>query len=403
MLTLLNIIGLVLFVYAAFAVGYLFFFAMAGALRKRSDARIYQLGQPPYRRFAVLIPAYKEDAVIVGTVRQALQQVYPRSAYQVVVIADSLQPHTLDALCALPVRIITVSFDQSTKAKALNAAFEMLPGVFDAGLILDADNVMDPHCLAKLNASFAQGHEVIQVQRVAKNTDTPLAQLDAWSEHINNHIFRKGHAAVGLSAALIGSGMAVRFSLLKRYMAEVQAIGGFDKELELRLLRDGIRFAYLEEARVYDEKVAHAEVFVKQRTRWLAAQGHYLRHHFWGGVKALWQSGNLDYFDKALQLLLPPRSLLLGVLPMVTLLSVFLPFGGTSWAWATLLIVFAWTLMLAVPMRSFTASSVSTLKALPRAIGLMARALAKSPTGNRSFLHTPHRVVTISLSAEDAR
>jgi len=186
-------------------------------------------------------------------------------------------------------------------------------------------------------------------------------------------------------------------------MAEIRAVGGFDKELELRMLHDGIRFSYLEEARVYDEKVAHADVFVKQRTRWLAAQGHYLRHHFWEGIKGLWCSGNLDYFDKALQLLLPPRSLLLGFLPAACLIAAFLPFGGSVWAWTTLLVVLAWTLVLAFPLASLTVSSAQTLKALPKALGLMVRALVKSPKGNRTFLHTPHHVATLNLSTEDAR
>src|SRR5688500_548525 len=67
------------------------------------------------RKVAVLIPAYREDAVIPGVAAQALQQNYPADCYDVIVIADSLQPETLVNLAALPIRVVEVSFEKSTK------------------------------------------------------------------------------------------------------------------------------------------------------------------------------------------------------------------------------------------------------------------------------------------------
>jgi hypothetical protein len=48
----------------------------------------------------------------------------------------------------------------------------------------------------------------VQGHRTAKNTNNSWAILDAISEEINNNIFRKGHRVLGLSSAIIGSGMA---------------------------------------------------------------------------------------------------------------------------------------------------------------------------------------------------
>lgn len=44
-------------------------------------------------------------------------------------------------------------------------------------------------------------------------------------------------------------------------MQDVEVVGGFDKEIELRLLRDGYLIEYLPFAYVYDEKVQNAAVF----------------------------------------------------------------------------------------------------------------------------------------------
>ena len=58
-----------------------------------------------------------------------------------------------------------------------------------------------------------------------------MALLDAISEgNQQSSIFRLGHAKLGLSAALIGSGMAFRYDLFRDTMADIKAVGGFDRE-----------------------------------------------------------------------------------------------------------------------------------------------------------------------------
>ena len=85
-----------------------------------------------------------------------------------------------------------------------------------------------------------------------------MAVLDAISEEINNHIFRKGHRVLGLSSAIIGSGMAFRYNYFKNLMLTVTAVGGFDKEIELKMLKEGRTIEYLDDAVVLDEKVQKA-------------------------------------------------------------------------------------------------------------------------------------------------
>jgi len=385
------------FLYCALTVVYLFVFSLAGRWPRRT-ARHRALHQ---RRMAVLIPGYKEDAVIVETARQALQQTYPHDHYRVVVIADSFQPETLATLRALPVDVLEVSFARSTKAKALNAALEWLPGErYDLCVVLDADNVMAADFLERVNEAFDGGSRVVQGRRVAKNSDTPMALLDAISEEINNHIFRKGHRTLGLSAALIGSGMAFEYALFHRLMRTVRAVGGFDKELELKLLRDGLRIDYLDEALVYDEKVQQAAALVPQRTRWLAAQGHYGRAYVGEAVRHLVCHGNLDFFNKAMQMLLPPRIVLVGLLPLSTILACLL--GAWSWGvwWFALTALLGASLLLAIPARFYRKDLWRALAYLPQGFALMLVALLRSPTGNRTFLHTPHDVVIVASHPE---
>ena len=102
---------------------------------------------------------------------------------------------------------------------------------------------------------------------MAKNLNTGMAYLDAISEEINNSIFRLGHVNLGMSAALIGSGMAFEYPLFYDAMMDNTSVGGFDRVLEMKLLYKGIHIHYLLDTIVRDEKIQKANSFYKQRRR----------------------------------------------------------------------------------------------------------------------------------------
>ncbi|MDZ7845901.1 MAG: hypothetical protein U5L96_03495 [Owenweeksia sp.] len=79
-----------------------------------------------YSRIAVLIPGFKEDAIIVNTALKSLEQSYPRDYYQVLLIADGYQPKTLHNLAQIDVNVLEVAFETSTKGRAINAGLEYL-------------------------------------------------------------------------------------------------------------------------------------------------------------------------------------------------------------------------------------------------------------------------------------
>lgn len=342
------------------------------------------------RKYAVLIPGYKEDQVIVEAATDALKQNYPADMYDVIVIADSFKKTTLDALKELPVQVIEVSFDLSTKSKALNKAMDQLPDIYDVVIVLDADNLMETGFISKINNSFDKGYIAVQGHRVAKNYNTPFAILDAISEEVNNKIFRKGHRVLGFSAALIGSGMAMDYGYFKSMMKSIKAVGGFDKEIELRMLKGKIRIEYLNDAIVYDEKVQKADVFSNQRKRWISAQLHYFSMDFFTSLKHLILFGNFDYFDKALQFIQPPRVLLLGLLLLINLTSIF--FNSPVWIfiWLGVLAACILTFIFTIPLKFYNFKTIKAIFTLPKAFMLMFLSLLSIRGANKKFIHTEH-------------
>ncbi|GAB3177178.1 glycosyltransferase family 2 protein [Telluribacter humicola] len=372
----------------AVAAIYQFVFAVAGLFRK--PASYHPAATQRLRRMAVFLPAYREDAVILDSAVRALDQCYSKGLFDVVVIADSLKPETVATLRKLPIKLVEVVFEVSTKSKALNAAMQQLGDEYEVAVILDADNIIAPDFLSRINQAMERGWLVVQGHRTAKNTNTSTAVLDAISEEINNHILRKGHRVLGLSSALIGSGMAFDYKLFKEVMGQIHTLGGFDKELEMRLLRQRVRIEYLDDAICYDEKVQNPAVFEKQRTRWIAAQFKYVRLNFVPGVQHLLR-GNIDYFDKVFQNMLPPRIMLLGMVVLATCFT--WPIWGAStvtWFATIQLVMVAATFYISTPSELRQKLGWREFSQVPALFLRFVRAILKMGEAQKKFLHTPH-------------
>ena len=386
---LFTVINFLLITYLAWGAIYQFTFSVAGRFFKNAP-----LATPTStRRIAVFIPSYQEDAVILQSAKAALQQNYPSNAYEVIVIADKLKSQTIAQLKAMPIKVVEVAFEKSTKSKALNAALKTIDSSkFDLAVILDADNVMKDDFLSRVNARFEEGIVALQGRRAAKNGQTGIALLDAASEDINNHILCNGHSALGLSVRLAGSGMAFTYSLFETIMPQVDAIGGFDKELELRLTRMGIVLNYDPEAIVYDEKVSHKHQFSKQRSRWIAAQFRYAKLFIPTAFSSLILRGQFDHFNKAFQMALPPRLILpFALMVMIFVNLIFQNDTASIFAFSALVINIL-SFIIAMPKHYFDAENREMWLAIPRTLGATLVALTNLREASLRFIHTTHDV-----------
>lgn len=377
----------VLFIYLGVYSIYLFIFSVAG--------KLIPIKQPPVAstlsRFVIYICAYKEDEILLNSAASALTIDYPKDLFHVCIIADSLKPETIEKLKQMPLQVLEVFFENSTKSKALNKAIENTADGFDAAIVFDIDNVAASDYLHQINNWLQMGERVIQGHRVAKNTNTQVAVLDAISEEVNNHIFRHSQWLFKLSAAIIGSGMALEYKLFKETMGKIDAVGGFDKEMGLILTRQKIRVAYAEKALVYDEKVSNPEVFKKQRKRWLSAQFNLLRKYGSSGLGQLFLHGNFDYFNEIYQMSILPRVLMLGLMPFMLLMSFLLPGIGPHWQlWLAATLCCYIGIVVAIPRQFFNRNLFNAALKLPLIFFTMLLLLFKLKGANKKFIHTPH-------------
>jgi len=260
----------------------------------------------------------------------------------------------------------------------------------DAVVLLDADNHLVEGFITKTKASFAVGNKIIQTHRIAKNLDTPMAKLDAISEEINNSVFRLGHSNVGLSAALIGSGLVMDYEMFRAYLNKIDVVSGFDKQLELDIMNDKRKIEYMQDAYILDEKVKNTEVFETQRTRWIAAQWNFAKQNFAKAWIELVKNGNVDFFNKVIQFVLPPRLILLGMLGLMLIISVLFNYFLAE---IVVLNIALWLgFLLATPTYLLKTINVSIFFELPKVLISMVKAVFKIGKAKQTFLHTPHGV-----------
>ena len=266
------IIDWLLWIIIATNVMYVLFFALASLLPKKLHHPSSITHHPS--TFLVLFPAYHEDTVILHSVKSFLQQDYPKDSYQVVVISDHMMSETNEQLSALPITLLQPTFEHSSKAKALQYAISSIlhqtSSIYDHVVILDADNLVGSDFLTRLN-QIVTPNQAIQCHRTAKNADNDIAALDGISEEINNSIFRKGHNRIGMSSALIGSGMCFDYKWFKDNVNHLDSAVE-DRELEALLMKQGIHIHYAEDIHVLDEKVSNSDTFQRQRLRWMTGQ-----------------------------------------------------------------------------------------------------------------------------------
>lgn len=382
--TVLHIAEIVLYVLLALNTGYLLLFALASKFYRKKNYPV----TTKRARFAVLFPAYKEDKVITPAVHSFLQQDYPAELYDVIVISDQMQESTNETLRQLPIRLLKANYTDSSKAKALSLAVDTTADIpYDAFVIMDADNTTDPSFLTDVNRAFQAGTHVIQAHRTAKNMNTDIAILDAVSEEINNSIFRSGHIALGLSSALIGSGMILDAGWFRQHVHQLETAGE-DKEMEALLLKQKIHIGYLEDVYVKDEKTQKKEGIQKQRKRWIAAQFDSLTRALPDLLSAL-AHGNINYCDKIIQWTLLPRIIVMFCVFFFTLVvTVIQPILSIKW-WI-LAFALAMALFIAIPARLLNGRLLHAVMQMPALVLITIGNLFGLKGVNKKFIHTEH-------------
>lgn len=282
----------------AYAYQVIYLFVPMFLRRKREKAPCQQ------KRYAILIAARNEEAVIGNLLDSIEKQSYPRQLLTVFVIADNCTDATAQ-VAADHGAIVYTRFNQEKIGKGYAIAY-LLEKIredytyepFDAFVIFDADNLLKNDYMVQLNKVAAMGYQVFSGYRNSKNfgQNWISAGHSLWYLHDSAHLNRS-RMLLNVGCVVTGTGYGFTRALLEQ-------MGGWnfhclteDIEFSTWCATHNIKTGYSYNAILYDEQPRTMQVSWKQRTRW--SQGGiqvslaYFKKYFQGmrqGGWAAWTS-----------------------------------------------------------------------------------------------------------------
>lgn len=224
----------------------------------------------PKIRFAVVIAARNEEAVIGRLIKSLLAQEYPRELFDVFVVPNHCTDDTAGKAFRAGAEILLCTDPIRQKGDALRQAFcQLKDRNYDAYLVFDADNVVDSQYLKKTNDAFCGGARVVKGRQMALN---PRASWVAGCYDLYFSLFdvfyNRPRARGGLSVKLVGTGFAVHRSVMEQLGGwDTQTIAE-DAEFAAQCALSGIRVCWAPEAITYDEEPIGFGLSLRQRKRW---------------------------------------------------------------------------------------------------------------------------------------
>ena len=231
-------------------------------------------------KFAVMISARNEAAVIADLIHSIKVQNYPQELIDIFVVADNCTDNTAD-IAREAGAIVFPRFNKKEVGKgyALDYCIQCIREQYsDAGyeayFVFDADNVLDVNYFREMNATFDHGAKASTSYRNSKNYDSNWisAGYAVWFLREAKYL-NQARLTLNTSCAVSGTGFFVSAELIERAGGWKWHLLTEDIEFSTNTILEGERIAYCPTAVLYDEQPITFRDSWNQRFRW--AKGFY--------------------------------------------------------------------------------------------------------------------------------
>ena len=257
-------------------------------------------------KFKILIACRNEEQVIGNIIQSLQKQNYPKDMYEICVIPNNCTDKTEEIASKLNARIITCDYITSCKGDALRQAFDVLSCEdFDSYIIFDADNVVHPNFLKRMNDAINAGYEVAQGYRDSKNlSDNWISGSYYLYYAMQNFFFNKARFNIKKSATINGTGYIVKKDIIDKYGFNTKTMTE-DIEFTAMCAINNIKIAYVEDAITYDEQPITFNASWKQRKRWSVGAHTCLKLYYKQLLKTVIKNKNISGLDMLMNFLSP--------------------------------------------------------------------------------------------------
>ncbi|HHT64674.1 MAG TPA: glycosyltransferase family 2 protein [Clostridiales bacterium] len=260
-------------------------------------------------KFAVLIAARNEEAVISQLIESIQHQSYPSQMIEIFVAADNCTDNTAAAAREAGA-VVWERFNRKKIGKGyaldflLNQIEKACPDKpFDGYFVLDADNLLDENYISEMNKSFSQGHRIITSYRNSKNygSNWISAGYALWFLRESQYLNRS-RALLGTSCAVSGTGFLFHRDILERSGGWRYFLLTEDIEFSIHHIINGEKIAYCESAILYDEQPTRFSQSWSQRMRWAKGNIQVCRKYGVELIKSILKNKSFSSYDMTITL-----------------------------------------------------------------------------------------------------
>jgi len=255
-------------------------------------------------KYAVLIAARNESAVIHNLLSSLNEQDYPKDRYTVFLVADNCTDNTADIAREYGATVYE-RFNQVEKGKgyAIDYLIKCIERDYgddycDAYIVFDADNVAEKNYITEMNKTYALGYDVVTSYRNASNYSAN------WRSAGQGMFFLRESRVLNLARMrtrgnnyVTGTGFLFSRKLCREN-------GGWpfhclteDGEFTMDNVVKGVKSGYCNTAMIYDEQVTNPKVSWNQRLRWCKGGLQIYRKYCVQLFKGLFSKKFLSFFD----------------------------------------------------------------------------------------------------------
>lgn len=302
---------------------YYLILSLFGIYKKKDSSKI---GYVPKKKFALLVAAHNEEAVIAQIIESLNGLDYPKNLYDIFVIADNCTDGTASIARDYDVNVYERNVpDKRGKGYALEWMFNKifhLNKKYDAIAIFDADNLVSKNFLREMDFKLQEGYKVVQGYIDSKNPhDSWISESYSISFWSSNRLFQFSRSKLGLSNQIGGTGFCVDTEILKKLGWGATCLTE-DLEFTCKLVLNGYKVGWAHNAIVYDEKPLTLKQSWTQRKRWMQGFTDVASRFFTLLMKKAFKEFDIVAFDCALYTVQPFVTLLIGASAILTFIQI---------------------------------------------------------------------------------
>lgn len=230
-------------------------------------------------RYAILIAARNEEAVIGKLLDSIAAQRYPADRIRVFVVADNCAPADRTAAIAREKGAVCYERhdpDHATKGWALHFLLACIhrdygTNAFDGFFVFDADNRLAPDYIARMNDAFDAGEKIVTSYRLASNFFANWIAFTYGVHWLSTvRLEHRGRSVLRLATRIQGTGYLFAAEVVRDGWPYTSLTE--DRAFAADAVVNGYRISYCDAAVFTDEQPVGLRIALRQRIRW--AKGH---------------------------------------------------------------------------------------------------------------------------------